>query len=107
MLEEQAESDSLIVEELGGVLRVSAGLVSDSGDLHAPFPLHVLQVVGWVDRMWTLAASGCSLCFCILSCVLFWTFFTAAALTDPGCYRQDKFTCSGVCLEELLLFDVC
>lgn len=81
----------------------SAGVcVLDSGNLHAPFPLHVLQVVGWVDCMWTLAASGCSLCFCILSCVLLWTFFTPADLT--GCYWQGEFTWSGVCVEELLLF---
>lgn len=60
---------------------------------------------GRVDCMWTLAALGCSLCFCILCCVLFWTFFTPADLTR--CYWQGEFTWSGVCQEELLLFDVC
>lgn len=84
---------------------MSAGLVLDSGNLHAPFPLHALQVVGWVDCMWTLAASGWSLCFCILTCLHFWTFFTPADMA--GCYQQGEFTWSGVCLEELLLFDVC
>ena len=91
MLEEQAESDSLIVDELSRGLRVSLGLVLGSGNLHAPFPLHALQVVWWEDCMRTLAVLGCSLCFCILSCVLFWTFFvTPADLT--GFYRQGEFT---------------
>lgn len=74
-VEEQAESDSLIVEELSRGLCVSVGLVVESGNLHAPFPLHALQVVGCVDCTRTLAASGCSLCFCILSCVVFLDFF--------------------------------
>lgn len=103
LLEEQAESDSLIVEELGRGLsaRVSAGLVLDSGNLHAPFPCDALQVVGWTVcghlQLWDVFSASAS-------CVVYFSglFFTSADLTC--CYWQGEFTWSGVCLEELLLF---
>lgn len=78
----QVESDTLLIESSAGL---GVSLLWDSGTLPAPFLSHALQVVGWVGCMWTLAALGCSLCFCILTCVLLQTFLT-------GCYRQGEFT---------------
>lgn len=44
----------MIVEEIARGARVSAGLVVDSGNLHAPFRLHALLLGRCVDFMWTL-----------------------------------------------------
>lgn len=47
-----------------GSARVSAGLVLDSGNLHAPFPCDALQVVGWTVcghlQLWDVLSASAS-----------------------------------------------
>lgn len=92
----------MIVEEIGRGLRAWCCCWAQVMCI-APFPLHALPLVRCVGFLWTLrdvvtAASASSLGFSGL--------FLAPAERSGRC-RQGEFTCSGVCLDGLLLMDVC